>query len=365
MALVPLVVLAGLALALSAKHPAHAENEHIVTIFHDGQEQNIATDATTVGEALNRAGVTINQYDAVEPGKETKLTTPNYTINVYRARPITVVDGDRRFLIMSPYQSAKKIAETAGLATYNEDIFTLERIDNFLAEDSIGLKLTIKRSIPVNLVLYGQNVAIHTQSKTIAELIKEKHIVLGKDDGVAPAQDTPITANLTVDVYRNGVQTINEEQEITAPIKHIQDADHDVGYSQVQDPGAPGKKVVTYQIELKNGQEISRKEIQSVVTVQPKEQVIVVGVKHPGFSGSVQDAFAQLRVCEAGGSYQRNSGNGYYGAYQFNISTWAGYGGFVVPSDAPASVQDQKAFETYQRRGWAPWPACSHKLGLW
>jgi hypothetical protein len=29
-----------------------------------------------------------------------------------------------------------------------------------------------------------------------------------------------------------------------------------------------------------------------------------------------------LRTCESGGNYQRNSGNGYYGAYQFLIGTW-------------------------------------------
>lgn len=358
------LAVAGVFFLVTPKKTVHAENQRIVTIYHDGQEQIVATDATTVGDVLQRAGVSVNQYDAVEPGKDTRIVAQTFNINIYRARPVTVVDGAQRYRIMSPYQSAKKIAEAAGLAAYDEDVFKLERIDDFLAEDGLGLKLTITRSTPVNLVLYGQTIAIRTQAKTVGELLQEKKITLGKDDGVSPAPELPITGGMTIDVFRNGVQTVNEEASVNFSVKQIQDADQEIGYKEVKEPGVAGKRVVTYQIELKNGKETSRKEIQNVITVQPKEQVEVVGVKRKGFGGSLDDAFAQLRLCEAGGSYQRNSGNGYYGAYQFNIGTWAGYGGYTVPSDAPPNVQDQKAYETYQNRGWAPWPACSRKLGL-
>lgn len=79
-------------------------------------------------------------------------------------------------------------------------------------------------------------------------------------------------------------------------------------------------------------------------------------------SGS--DLFSRLRICESGGNYATNTGNGFYGAYQYDISTWGGYGGFTLPSDAPASIQDAKAAQTQAQRGWSPWPACSAKLGL-
>ena len=358
------LTLASLFFAVLIKKPVHAENQRIVTIYHDGQQQVVATDAKTVDEVLHRANITLNQSDTVEPTKEVELIAANYTVNVYRARPVTVIDGTQRYRIMSPYQSAKKIAEAAGLQTYPEDQFSLTRIDDFVTDNGMGLKLTIKRSTPFAIVLYGQKIDMRTQAKTIGELLKEKNIVLGKDDGISPSADMPITAGMTVDVYRNGVQTINQEQVVPFAVKQIQDADQDIGYKQVQTPGVAGKKVVTFEMELKNGKEVSRKEIQSVITVQPKEQVEIVGVKRKSFSGGLDQAFAQLRQCEAGGNYARNSGNGYYGAYQYNNGTWGNYGGYARADLAPPAVQDQKAYETYQSRGWAPWPACSRTLGL-
>lgn len=76
------------------------------------------------------------------------------------------------------------------------------------------------------------------------------------------------------------------------------------------------------------------------------------------------DAWAKLRACESGGNYSINTGNGYYGAYQYNNSTWNNYGGYARADLAPAAVQDAKAKETQAARGWSPWPGCSSKLGL-
>jgi len=71
-----------------------------------------------------------------------------------------------------------------------------------------------------------------------------------------------------------------------------------------------------------------------------------------------------IRRCEASGNYRANTGNGYYGAYQFSVRTWRslGYGG--LPSNAPADVQDEAAIRLVQRDGWRAWPACSRRLGL-
>ncbi len=74
--------------------------------------------------------------------------------------------------------------------------------------------------------------------------------------------------------------------------------------------------------------------------------------------------WAELRQCESGDNYAINTGNGYYGAYQFSASTWAGLGYPGLPNQAPPAVQDQAAERLEAMRGWEPWPGCSAKLGL-
>ncbi len=66
--------------------------------------------------------------------------------------------------------------------------------------------------------------------------------------------------------------------------------------------------------------------------------------------------FARIRQRESGGNYATNTGNGYYGAYQYDLRTWSGYAGYARPDLAPPAVQDAKAAETYAQRGCSPWP---------
>jgi resuscitation-promoting factor RpfA len=75
------------------------------------------------------------------------------------------------------------------------------------------------------------------------------------------------------------------------------------------------------------------------------------------------DLWAKLRKCEAGGRYDANSGNGYYGAYQFSVGTWHKLGYSGLPHQAPPEVQDEAARKLQARSGWGQWPACSRRIG--
>ena len=69
-----------------------------------------------------------------------------------------------------------------------------------------------------------------------------------------------------------------------------------------------------------------------------------------------------LRHCESTNNYLVNTGNGYYGAYQFDQSTWESVGGSGRPHWAEPVVQDARARLLYARRGWTPWPICGRHL---
>lgn len=343
---------------------AQADNQRVITI-HDGETSfTVTTQAKTIGEVLDRTEVNLGEYDMVEPAKDTPLLSPAYTVNVYRARPVTIVDGAARTKVMSPYQSARSIVTGAKMDLYDEDVATKQRIDNFLSEGGPGLKVELDRATPVTLVLYGKQTQVRTQATTVGELLQEKSIILGSDDGISKTADVAISKGIVIDIYRDGVQTETKELPVPFETRTIQDANRDVGYREVQEAGKNGKRTVTYEIELKNGKEVNRKEIQSVVTARPKQEVVVVGAKRPAFAGDLEASFAALRQCESGGNYANKNNSLYRGAYQFGYGTWANRNGIYDPADAPPAVQDQAAYELYQRRGWQPWPACSQKLGL-
>ncbi|WP_199754096.1 transglycosylase family protein, partial [Amycolatopsis sp. WAC 01375] len=73
--------------------------------------------------------------------------------------------------------------------------------------------------------------------------------------------------------------------------------------------------------------------------------------------------WAKLRMCESSGRYNINTGNGYYGAYQFDLPTWRSVGGQGRPDQASPREQDYRALYLYRMRGWQPWE-CAGKLGF-
>jgi hypothetical protein len=73
-------------------------------------------------------------------------------------------------------------------------------------------------------------------------------------------------------------------------------------------------------------------------------------------------AWERLRFCESGGVYTTNTGNGFYGAYQFDLQTWQSMGGRGQPSAASYWEQDIRAKALFWARGDQPWPLCGRFL---
>ena len=346
-----------------ATKPAAKAGEKLVTIYDRGAEKTIVTKARTIREALKLAKFSIDErQDVVEPSLDSEMVAEKYNINIFRARPITIVDGNKRLKVTTAEQTPALIAKAAGIEVFEEDKTTLSNSDN-MAVDGANMVMKIDRASMVNFVLYGKESVIRTHAKTVGELLKEKNIDPKKDDTLSVDRSAKIIPGMKIELWRNGKQTITAEEDVKFEVEKVQDANRDSGYREIKQVGENGKKNVTYEVEMKNGTEVSRKEIASVVTKEPKKQIEIVGTKSSTlFSGSFSEALARLRSCE--GNYKSNTGNGYYGAYQFDKRTWGNYGGYELASDAPAAVQDEKAWQTYKARGWQPWPTCKVKMGL-
>src|SRR4051794_40539303 len=67
---------------------------------------------------------------------------------------------------------------------------------------------------------------------------------------------------------------------------------------------------------------------------------------------------AAIRRCESGGNYSTNTGNGYYGAYQFDQHTWEAAGGSGSPASASPAEQDRAAARWIAAGHRDAWPNC-------
>jgi hypothetical protein len=65
-----------------------------------------------------------------------------------------------------------------------------------------------------------------------------------------------------------------------------------------------------------------------------------------------------IAACESGGNPSTDTGNGFYGKYQFDLPTWRAVGGTGNPAHASEAEQDRRATMLYARAGASPWPVC-------
>ena len=98
------------------------------------------------------------------------------------------------------------------------------------------------------------------------------------------------------------------------------------------------------------------------VTAEVEPEVVPVAAAAPvRASGSVWD---RLAVCESGGNWHVNTGNGFFGGLQFSLRSWQWVGGSGYPHEHSREMQIAMAERLLARQGWGAWPACSRKLGL-
>ena len=261
--------------------PAVASDQHVLTIHDRGDEQVLITKASTLGEALKLAGIEISAgHDVVEPSLDSELVASNYSINIYRARPITVVDGVVKRNITTAEQTPERIAKAAGITIYNEDQTDFSAPSDILSNGSSQV-MSIDRATVVQFTLYGKHAEVRTRATTVEEFLKEKSIKIGANDYLSVDKGQAISAGMASELWREGKQTVTVEEEVDFEIEKVQDANREIGYREVKTPGVKGKRNATYEIEMKNGQEASRTEIASVTIEEPKKQVEIIGAKLP------------------------------------------------------------------------------------
>jgi len=346
-----------------------------VVVDADGQRTEVSTFAGTVGDVLDKQGITIGEHDIVAPAQDSELSD-GQTIVVRYGRELTLtVDGETT----TYWTTAQTVDEALADLDVRADGAKLSASRSEpLGRQGLALDVTTPKDVAV--FADGQRIALTSTAGDVSELLAEANVSVRDGDEVSATGETEITPGFTVSVVRIDRSTSTEVVDIAHGTRTEDTDTLFKGEKKVVTAGVDGSKTVTYSDVFRDGVRSQHDVTGEVVDVAPVEEVVQVGTKakpvavstgstgSSGSGGSVGGSvdslnWGALAQCESGGNASIVSKNGkYHGLYQFSVSTWKSVGGSGLPSQASADEQTYRAKLLYQRSGAGQWPVCGKKL---
>ncbi len=284
-------------LSVSAVSDEQSESsEHFIYIFDNGEKTILKSSATTVEDVLKRADIKVDKSDIVEPGLDERINEEDFYINIYRSREVVVLDGNTKKYIKTAATEPETIAKAAGVKLLEADKVEITNYNNLL-ESGMTTAYNVVRAKTVKINYFGKTVEKRTQAKTVGDFLKELNITRkDSENWISLSDNVKITDGLSLSVYPQGKQTISIEEDLPYGTQTTYDYSVDYGTQTVVSAGENGKKTVTYEIEMKNGQEISRNYISEIITKEPVTEQLTVGMKVVLPPGSHQDWMASAGI---------------------------------------------------------------------
>ncbi|CAB4932297.1 MAG: DUF348 domain-containing protein [Actinobacteria bacterium] len=348
-----------------------------VTITVDGQSREVSTYAATAGEVLSDEDIQVAADDVVLPSVDSAVDDGD-TVVLNRARPLELtVDGVTDTITTT----ALSVDEALDQLGYRGDglVLSASRSER-LPLDGMALQVTTPKTVTV--IADGVTREVTTTAGTAGDLLAEQGLTLSATDRASLYPTAPLMDRMVLQVWRVQVSEVTETQVVDYQTVETEDPASPEGTREVTTEGVEGEQTTTYTVTVTDGVETSRVPGPVTVTRAPVDEQVSVGTAEApapaasapaggsntgasapaSTSGLDWDALAQ---CEAGGNWSINTGNGYYGGLQYNISTWNAYGGAEFASRPDLATREQQIAvgeRTYAARGASPWPSCGRRL---
>ncbi len=359
-----------------------------VALSVDGQESSARAFGGTVGDVLEKKGITLGEHDTVTPSVGTKIEDGQTIVVRYGRKLVVTIDGKEREYWTTATTVGDAMRE---LGIRGEGARLSASRSQALGRD--GLEMTMVTPKDVKLVVGGEKAKkVSTTELTVSEALKALEVRHDSNDLIKPGRSTKIKDGMTirVDAITKASRTVNR----TIPFQTVtkEDASLAAGTTKVEREGKAGTERVTLRVTTKNGKAVKTTEVKSTVTAKPVSKVVIKGTKpapkpattsRTSTRSSSQSAppkqsssstsgsglnlanaamWDRIAQCESTGRWNINTGNGYYGGLQFDIRTWLSVGGadFAPRADlATRAEQITVANRLYAQRGLQPW-GCAH-----
>jgi len=341
----------------------YATLDKTVTLSVDGKTSEVHAFSKTVDALLDKQGITVGPKDIVAPARTSSLGEGD-TVVVRYARPLTLtVDGVKKTywtteLSVDRALSALGVrAEGATLSASRS-----QRIDR------AGLAMWLSTPKQVTVIADGKKRKLTTVAPTVAALLTEQNLTVRPLDKLSTVPTAALHEGSVVKLTRIVKKRVTKAETVAYSVTKKNNSKLYKGTTKVVKAGKAGKRAAVYDLVLTDGKVTKRTLVSSSVKVKPVTQVVEVGTKaKPVSSGGGTPSggglnWAALAECESGGNPRAVNPAGYYGLYQFSLSTWRAQGGSGNPIDASASEQTKRAQILYGKTGASSWPSCGPRL---
>jgi uncharacterized protein YabE (DUF348 family) len=348
-------LVAAIVLALVGTAAAYTTLSRTVTVSVDGRETQVRTFGDNVGEVLASKGIEPTSHDSVVPSVDTEVNDGT-RIAVRLGRPLDLsIDGEKQTLWTTATRVSTAL-DQLGVRLENAAL----SVSRSATIDRSGLALEVTTPKSVSLKVANAAARKHNVPvTTVGDLLEELDVAVDRNDVVRPSRSAELTDGTRVVVTKIGVRTKKARESIPAPVQEQKDDSMMSGESETVREGRDGARDVTYRLHFRNGEVVKRTVVTQRVISQPVARVVRIGTKT--IDTGVWDAIAS---CESGGNWAANTGNGYYGGLQFNLGTWAAYGGSGRPDQQSREAQIAVAERVRDASGgYGAWPHCGARFG--
>jgi uncharacterized protein YabE (DUF348 family) len=360
-------LVAAVVLALAGTTYGYSAMSKDVTLSLDGQEKDVTVMGDDVGDVLAAEGIEVGEHDQVFPGPDEAITDGS-AVSVKFGRPLELtVDGETDTHWTTATDVGAALTDL-GMRFSGADL----SVSRGGSIDRDGLSLDVVTAKKLSVKIADKKVVTReVAALTPREALKELGVKVDKDDLVTPKGDAELEDGDRIVFTDIRVVTKRVKSE-AIDFETVEREDDSMleGETEVVRSGEAGARDVTYEITFRNGELVARKVLKQDVLESPVPEVVAIGTKEEVVAPTTNYAsgstvWDQLAECESGGNWAINTGNGYYGGLQFNLSTWQSYGGTGYPHQASRETQIAVATRLRDANGgYGAWPACSAELGL-
>jgi resuscitation-promoting factor RpfB len=335
-----------------------------VSLSIDGKTSKVHAMAKTVDDLLNDQGVKVGPRDIVAPAPSSSLSDGE-TVVVRYARPLTLtVDGIKR-TYWTMELSVDKALAALGIRADGAQLSASrsQRIDR------AGLAMWLSTPKKITLVVGGKSQQLTTVAPTVSALLTEQHLLVSPLDELSLVPTAALRDGLVVKLVRVSERRETKTESVAFSVTRKKNSSLYKGTTKVIKKGKAGTRTAVYQLVVADGKTRKSTLVDATIITQPVTQIVEYGTKSRPVSASGGGSpsgtglnWAALAECESGGNPKAVNPAGYYGLYQFSLSTWHAQGGSGNPIDASSSEQTKRAQILYGKTGASSWPSCGPKL---